>query len=80
MNFQEIVGAVIDWVRITTDPVEIDLFSASGCAIQYISRRQAQRRVLHNEGEDWRKLAEAPTLFVMDRGIRFNPQSLSAER
>jgi hypothetical protein len=78
MNFQEIVGALINWVRITTDPVEIDLLSASGSAVQYISRRQAQRRMTEGDCGDWRKLAEGPTLFVLDQGTRFKRQSSSS--
>ena len=71
MNLQEIVGAIVDSVTITTDPARIDASRAFGRDVQYITRIEAERRALTEKSQHWVRLSIARTLFLCNDGALF---------
>ena len=71
MNLQEIVGAIVDSVTVTTDPARIDASRAFGRDVHYITRAEARQRALTEESQHWVRLAIARTLFLCDDGALF---------
>ena len=71
MIIHEIVGAVIDSDLVTTDRREIDASTESGRTVEYVSRVAARLRAAELLFSVWAALAEAPSLFLLDHGIRF---------
>ncbi len=71
MNLQEIVGAIVDSVTITTDPARIDASNAFGQDVHYITRAEAERRALTEKSQHWVQLAIARTLFLYNDGALF---------
>jgi hypothetical protein len=73
MDIHEIVGAIIDSNSITTDRREIDASTESGRTVEYVSRVAARHRAAEGRSSVWAALAKAPSLFLLDHGIRFVP-------
>jgi hypothetical protein len=71
MNVQEIVGAIVNSVTITTDPARIDASKAFGHDVHYITRTEAERRALTEKSQHWVQLAIARTLFLCNDGALF---------
>ena len=68
---QEIVGAIVAPGCFTLDREQIELFVGHGRRIEYVTRCQAQRMAQKTGATIWNQLATAPTLFLVDNGIRF---------
>jgi len=64
MNFQEIVGAMIDSVTITSDMTRIDASRLFGKEVQYITRKDAKKLAARDRSKPWSQLAAGPTLFL----------------
>jgi hypothetical protein len=75
MDLQEIVGAVINSVLITTDEERIDASRVLKQEVQLISRSDARRRAISDLSGRWLEIARGRTLFLMspDGGI-FRPR------
>ena len=73
MNIAEIVGAIVNSDWITTDAEAIDASLAKHEDVQYISRNRARIRAVESRSSLWQRLADAPTLFLVDHGVRFRP-------
>jgi hypothetical protein len=71
--FNEIVGAIIDSFTVT-DRARIEASMLLGKSIRYITRHEAVRKTLEDPSRRWKDLAQAPTLFVTDNGVRFRSQ------
>ena len=71
MNLQEIVGAIVDSVIITTDPARIDASKTFGRDVRYITRCEAKQRALAEPSPDWLRLAIAQTLFLCNDGALY---------
>ena len=71
MASQQIVGAIIDSDEITTDMGIILRAAAAGRHVDYISRRRAETISSFRGGESFAELTRAPTLFVLQDGVRF---------
>jgi len=73
MNIAEIVGAIVNSDWITTDSRAIDHSLAKHEDVEYISRNRARIRAAEGQSQLWQRLANAPTLFLVDHGVRFRP-------
>ena len=73
MNLKEIVGAVVDSVMITTNPMQIDTSKALGQRVKYITRNEAREYALDDRTGIWGDLASARTLFLISNGVVFRP-------
>ena len=71
MNLQEIVGAMVSPGCFTLDREQIELFVGDGHRVEYVTRCRAQRMAQKTGATIWNQLATAPTLFLVDNGIRF---------
>jgi hypothetical protein len=67
----EVVGAIINRRAVSTDHREIQASAALGRHVELITRPQAAHRALLADVPIWRMLAQAPTLFLVDQGIRY---------
>ena len=70
---KEIVGALVDFHRVTTDFPEIDRLLSHGANVHLISRESALNAASRSEGEPPGSLASAPTLFLLENGVRYLP-------
>jgi hypothetical protein len=44
---------------------------AAGRHLQFISRKQAEQQAVDSPSRTWSSLSLAPTLFLLDNGVRF---------
>ena len=68
----EIVAAIIDATDVTTDVASIDAAVALGIPVEYISRLDAHNRDDQDPEGPWHQLADSPTLFLYDDGVRYS--------
>jgi hypothetical protein len=67
----EVVAAVINRSDLSIDRGEIAAFEGQGLHIEFITRSQAAARAVQSAMPIWLMLAGAPTLFLIDRGVRY---------
>ncbi len=71
MSIQEIVGVMGEDACVSTDLAQIDRTIAAGRPLRYVTRSFARRRAAEARSEHWSSVARGPTLFLVDRGVRY---------
>ncbi len=69
MAMIEIVGAVVDGSRISTNAQEIEVLRICGRKVEYIGRLEVGAP--GTRFQKYQYLQHAPTLFVLDNGVLF---------
>ncbi len=78
MAIIEVVGAVVDGQRVSTDAQEIEALRICGRKVEYIGRPEAI--ALGTRYREYRHLQDAPTLFVLDNGVVFRKRGQASRR
>ena len=67
----EIVGAIVNNIRVTQNIQAIDASRVLGLPVEYISRAEALERATREQTGQWQTLANSSTLFVCVDGFKF---------
>ncbi len=78
MEFDEIVGAVIDSNKIISNLESINACRALGYDVRFVTRKDAQLRAQSDPSGEWSAMANGRTLFFTKDGALYRPRVRNA--